>query len=292
MEIISVSFLVFVVILVVFGVKIVPQSEIYLVQRLGKYNRKLGAGFHFIIPLLETAIKDKIRLSLKQQELGDKNVSAITKDNVTVNLKLSVIYRLAHPDKTYYRFDDVKGMLMDPIISVVRSNLGKTALDAIQSNRSAIDEAIVSDLTEIMAEWGIVLTRVDIVDIVVDEKTKDSMLKQLDAERVRRASVLEAQGEKESMQLKADGETDAAQKQAEGQKALADAEAYSLKKIAESINNGGELAVRFRVKEIEANALSKLGGAKDTKYILLPADLLNTFKGFGPAVEKFVNKDK
>ena len=198
MEVVAIAIFIFVLLFLFMGIKIVPQSNAYLVERLGRYHRTLNAGFNVIIPIFEYV---EHKMDLKEQELGDKDISTITKDNVKIGIKLSVIYKLKEPHKTAYRFTDVKGMLMDPIVSTVRSNVGRSELDQVQSNRSEINDAINEELTPIMNEWGIHLTRVDIVDVNVDEDTTKAMQLQLNAERTRRALVLEAQGKKEAKQL-------------------------------------------------------------------------------------------
>jgi regulator of protease activity HflC (stomatin/prohibitin superfamily) len=128
---------------------------------------------------------------------------------------------------------------------------------------------------------------VEIVDVEVDAETRAAMQLQLNAERTRRALVREAEGKKQAANLAADAELYTAQQQAQAQRVLADAQAYAVKAVAEAINNGGEAAINFDIKKIQAEAVKNLGTLPASKIILLPADLLDTLSS---VASKLVSK--
>lgn len=284
MEIIAVALLALVVIFFFFGVNIVPQSQHYLVERLGRYNRTLEAGFHIIIPVVETV---RHKVDILERQLPTREIPAITLDNVTIEISLAILYRITEASKTMYRIQNVDQAIQTTVTGVVRSVLGKTDLDGVQSNRRHLSETIEDELRSVTTEWGIVLTRVEIIDVKVDDETKQAMQLQLNAERTRRALVRQAEGEREAAQLKADAELYAAKKQAEARMTLADADAYAVTAVAKAISSGGESAINFEVKKIQAEAIKALGAQPNSKLILLPSDLLDSLSS---VATRLINK--
>lgn len=258
------------------AIKIVPQSENWLVERLGKYNRKMEAGLHLLIPFFETV---QHRVAIQERQLPPKPINAITLDNVTISISLAVLYRIADASKTMYRISNVDEAIMTIVNGTVRSVIGKTDLDGVQSNRRHLSEEIQEDLKAVSDEWGIVLTRVEILEVDVDMETKQAMQLQLNAERNRRALVREAEGKKQATELDADAQLYAAQKQAEAMKIRADAEAYAVNAVARAITSGGESAVAFEIKKIQAQAVQELAKGSNSKIVLVPTDVLNSLSG-------------
>lgn len=256
-----------------FGVKIVPQSQNYLVERLGRYNRTLDAGLQIIIPILE-AIRHKV--DVLERQLPTNRISAITLDNVTIELRLAILYRIVEAEKAIYRIYDLDQAIQTTVTGVVRSVIGRTELDGVQSNRQELSESIEAELRGVTQEWGIVLSRVEIVDVEVDDETKKAMQLQLNAERTRRFLVREAEGKKEAAQLDADAQLYIAQKQAEARRTIADADAYAVRAVAGAIAEGGDSAVTFEVKKIQADALRSLGESGNSKLIFIPSEALET----------------
>ncbi|MEY2619806.1 MAG: hypothetical protein RL522_2808 [Pseudomonadota bacterium] len=266
------------------SVKIVPQSENWLVERLGKYNRTLEAGFHLLVPFLET-IHHKV--PIQERQLPPRPINAITLDNVTIAISLAVLYRIADASKTMYRIANVDDAIMTIVNGTVRSVIGKTDLDGVQSNRRHLSTEIEEDLKAVSDEWGIVLTRVEILEVDVDAETRQAMQLQLNAERNRRALVREAEGKKQATELDADAQLYAAQKQAEAMKIRADAEAYAVSAVARAIAAGGESAVAFEIKKIQANAVQELSKGSNSKLVLVPSDVLGGLTG---ALERLAGK--
>ncbi len=274
MVIIGFAFLV--VIYLLFAIKIVPQSQNWLVERLGKFNRRLEAGLHIIIPFFE-AIRYKV--DILERQLPSKPIHAITHDNVNIDVTIAVLYRVNEASKTMYRINNIDDAILTIVNGTIRSVIGKTELDGVQSNRRQLAEELENELKEVASEWGIILTRIEITDVEVDAATREAMQLQMNAERNRRAFVREAEGQKEAVQLQSDAELYAATKKAEAKRILADAEAYSVTAVANAISNGGASAIEFEVKKIQAGAIQSLGEGTNSKIILLPTNVLESLSG-------------
>jgi regulator of protease activity HflC (stomatin/prohibitin superfamily) len=271
------------------GVKIVPQSENWLVERVGKFNRKLEAGLHLIIPFFETV---RYRVQIQERQLPPKPINAITLDNVTISVSLAVLYRIVDASKTMYRIANVDDAIMTIVNGTVRSVIGKTDLDGVQSNRRQLSDEIEHDLQTVSEEWGILLTRVEILEVDVDPETKQAMQLQLNAERNRRALVREAEGKKQATELDADAQLYAAKKQAEAMKIRADAEAYSVNAVAKAITDGGSSAVEFEIRKLQAQAVQELSKGNNAKIVLLPSDVMSGLSGgLGGLLSRFKQKD-
>ena len=274
--IIIITLVIATVVVLKLAVKIVPQSENWIVERLGKYNRTLEAGLQLIIPFFE-AIKFKV--AVQETQLPPDPINAITQDNVSISVRLAILYRIVDASRTKYRIENLELGIKTIINGTVRSVIGKTDLDGVQSNRRHLSTEIESELQQVADEWGIKLTRVEITEVDVDEATKSAMQRQLNAERERRGTVTEAEGRKQATQLNADAELYKSQKEAEAKKILADAEAYAVTAVSRAISEGGASAVEFEIKKIQAAAVKELAQGSNTKLILLPSDVLSSLSG-------------
>jgi regulator of protease activity HflC (stomatin/prohibitin superfamily) len=211
-------------------------------------------------------------------------MSVITEDNVEVELDSTVFFRVLDAGKSVYRIRDIDLAIENTAISVIRSAAGKLQLDDLQSSRETMNQEIANRLSKAAEVWGVEVTRTEILDILVDEKTKESQRKQLNAERERRAAIARAEGDKRSTELNADAELYEAKKQAEGVKVAADAEAYAIKikaeadakqtrLIAEAIKNDGQPAINFEIMKRQVDGLSKLASSNQTKTLIVPSDI-------------------
>lgn len=295
MELISIFLVLLIAIFFAFGLQRVTQSEQRVVERLGRYKKTLGPGLHVIIPFIEQVRAKKF---VTENQLPTDEISTITLDNVKIEMYLEILWRIVEAEKTVYRIGGARSEDADntrveraintTVVGVVRSVIGRTEFDAVQSNRSQIVEAVEKELKLVAEEWGVVISRVEITKIKVDEDTRKAMQLQINAERERRALVRQAEGRKEAAQLAADAELYTAQKQAEAKKTLAEAEAYAVSVVAKSIADGGAPAVEFEVKKIQAQAVESIGTNKSSKIVLLPSDVLDSF---GKLASKFLNKN-
>jgi regulator of protease activity HflC (stomatin/prohibitin superfamily) len=267
------------------AINIVPQSENWVIESLGKYSRTLHAGFQLTIPFLE---KVRYKVSAQETQLPPDPIRAITHDNVSISIQLAILYRIIDASKTMYRIENLELGIKTIINGTVRSVIGKTDLDGVQSNRKHIAEEINNELQQVADEWGIKLTRVEVTEVDVDEATKDAMQIQLNAERKRRGAVTLAEGEKQAAQLKAEAQLYTAQKEAEAKKILADAEAYAVTAVSRAISEGGASAVEFEIKKIQAEAIKELAQGSNSKIIMLPSDVLSSLSGtIGKIAGKF-----
>jgi len=275
------------------GIKVVSQSEVYVVERFGKYSRTLNAGLSLIIPFLD---KVAHRVSVLERQLDEQRISVITKDNVEVVLETRVFFMIVDASRTVYRIRDIDQALRTASASIVRSAAGKLELDELQSSREAMNEEIANNLHNAAEVWGIEITRTEITDVEVDDSTKEAQRQQLNAERKRRATIAEAEGEKRSIELKAEAELFKAQKEADGVRITADANAYSIrvkaeadaeqtKLLAAAIAKNGKPAVDFEVAKRQVDAISLLASSQNTKTIVLPAGVTNALGGLSAVLE-------
>ncbi|MBM7068951.1 SPFH domain-containing protein [Actibacterium sp. 188UL27-1] len=265
---------IFIITCIFLGVRIVPQSEKYVVERFGRLRSVLGPGINLIIPFLD---KVAHRISILERQLPNASQDAITSDNVLVQVETSVFYRILEPEKTVYRIRDVDGAISTTVTGIVRAEIGKMELDEVQSNRAQLIAQIKSLVEDAVDDWGIEVTRAEILDVNLDQATRDAMMQQLNAERARRATVMEAEGTKRAVELAADAELYAAEQTAKARRIEADAEAYATGVVAEAIRQNGLEAAQYQVALKQVEALNTLGGGDGTQTIVLPANALEAF---------------
>ena len=226
----------FILICIYKGVRIVSQSEKHVVERFGRLRTVLGPGINFIVPFLDRVAHE---VSILERQLPNASQDAITADNVLVEVETSVFYRILEPEKTVYRIRDVDAAIATTVAGIVRAEIGKMELDEVQSNRSALISTIKEAVEEAVENWGIEVTRAELLDVNLDQATRDAMLQQLNAERERRAVVTRAEGSKRSVELNADAELYAAEQAAKARRVQADAEAYATGVVAAAIQENG-----------------------------------------------------
>jgi regulator of protease activity HflC (stomatin/prohibitin superfamily) len=264
----------FIIICVFAGVRIVPQSEKYVVERLGRLRAVLGPGINFIVPFLDQV---RHKVSILERQLPTMQQDAITSDNVLVQVETSVFYRIIEPEKTVYRIRDVDGAISTTVAGIVRSEVGRMELDQVQSNRSSVIAAVREQLAQQVDDWGIEVTRAEILDVNLDAATRAAMLQQLNAERARRAQVTEAEGKKRAVELQADADLYSAEQEAKARRVLADAEAYATQVVAVAIAENGLEAAQYQVALKQVEAISKISQGTGQQTIILPADAVEAF---------------
>ena len=298
--IISLIILGFVILTIYLGIKIVPQSNVYVIERFGKYSRTLNAGLSIIVPYLD---KVAHRVSILERQLREFTISVISKDNVEVKLESTVFYRITDASRSVYRIRDVESAINTAATSIVRSAAGRLELDELQSSRDSMNEEISTNLKEAAEVWGVDITRTEITDIIVDEETKKSQRQQLNAERTRRATIAEAEGEKQSVQLKAEAKLYEAQKEAEALKITADAEAYSVKVkaqadadqtklLAEAIAKNGQPAVNFEIMKRQVEAIGELASSNSSKTLIIPTEVTGVLGSIETLMNTIQKKNK
>lgn len=276
------------------GIRIVPQSEVHLVERFGKYRRTLNAGLNLIVPYVDRV---RHRVSILERQLSEFSISVITKDNVEVILESTVFFRITDAASSVYRIRNEELAIETAATSIVRSAAGKLDLDHLQSSRDSMNQEISQNLREAAEVWGIEITRTEITDVKVDDQTKEAQRKQLNAERERRAVVAEAEGKKRAVELEADAELYQAQKIAEAVKVQADADAYAIRikadahaeqtrVIAAAIADDGQPAIDFEILKQQVQAISEMASSNNTKTLVIPSDVTKVLGSLEVVVDR------
>ena len=227
--------LIILIVLAVMSIKIVRQSEVYIIERLGKFHKIADAGLTIIIPFI-----DHVRsiVSLKQQTMDIPPQDVITKDNVTITIDTVVFYRILEPAKAVYEIQSLKKGIEYLSVTTIRDIVGKMDLDSTFTSRDAINDKLRAILDEATDRWGCKIDRVEIQNITPPPDVRDAMEKQMNAERNKRASILQAEGERQAAVLKAQGDKEAEILQAEADKEAkirrAAGEAEAIRKVAEA----------------------------------------------------------
>ncbi len=261
------------IILAVFlGVRIVSQSEKHVVERFGRLKSVLGPGLNLIVPFLDRVAH---KVSILERQLPTHKQDAITTDNVLVQVETSVFYRILEPEKTVYRIRDVDGAIETTVAGIVRAEIGKMELDEVQANRDQLIATIKDSVEHAVDDWGIQVTRAEILDVNLDQATREAMLQQLNAERERRAAVTRAEGERRAVELNADAQLYAAQQGAEARRVTADAEAYATSTVAGAIQANGLEAAQYNVALKQVEALTALGAGEGKQTVIVPAEALS-----------------
>lgn len=280
------------------GIKVVPQSKVYVIERFGKYHKTLEAGLSLIIPFLDIVAH---KISILERQLDEQAISVITRDNVEVKLETRVFFRITDASRTVYRIKDIDKALKTASASIVRSAAGKLELDELQSSREAMNSEIATNLHSAAEVWGIEITRTEITDVIIDESTKEAQRQQLNAERKRRATIAEAEGEKRSIELRAEGDLFKAEKEADAVKITADAEAYSTRVKAEAdaeqtrllanaISENGLPAIEFEIAKRQVDAMATLSASDNAKTIILPTDVTTVLGAASALIEVMKTK--
>ena len=264
----------FLFITVLLAVRIVPQSEKFVVERFGRLRAVLGPGINFIMPWLDRVAH---RISILERQLPTNRQDAITADNALVQVETSVFYRILEPEKTVYRIRDVDAAIATTVAGIVRSEIGMMELDQVQSNRARLIERIREAVANVVDDWGIEVTRAEILDVNLDDATRAAMLQQMTAERARRAQVTEAEGKRRAVELAADGELYAAEQAAKARRIMADAEAYATEAIARSIREGGLEAAQYQLGMRQVEVLGDVANGPGKQTLILPAGAVDAF---------------
>ena len=270
------ALVVLVVVIVLLGLKIVPQSENYVVTRLGAYHRTLDAGVNVIVPFLDRV---HTKVQVNDQVLNDIELEVVSADNVVFGAQLLVVYRIENPEAAVFRVNSVSSLVVGLVQSLVRSELGKVELDAVQSDRGSLNVALLVALEDAGRTYGIRISRSEITDVRLNETTQKAMAEVLAAERDRRAAISRAEGLRRATELAADAELYEAQRRADAIRAIAQANAEANQMIADSL--GGENArdaLVFQTARMQVEALEGMAKSPNAKLIMLPGGASNAFR--------------
>ncbi len=227
--------LIFILVIAFKSIKVVKQAEVYIIERLGKFHKIADAGLTIIVPFF-----DHVRsvVSLKQQTMDIPPQGVITKDNVTITIDTVVFYQITDPAKAVYEIQSLKKGIEYLAITTIRDIVGKMDLDETFSSRDAINQKLRAILDEATDRWGCKIDRVEIKDINPPADIRDAMEKQMNAERNKRAMILQAEAERQSAITIAEGRKEAAILDAEAEKEAqirrAAGEAAAIERVAEA----------------------------------------------------------
>ncbi|MDD4239813.1 MAG: paraslipin [Smithellaceae bacterium] len=283
MEIVLIVLAILAVVFIIKGVCIIPQQSAYVIERLGKFNRVLQAGISYIVPFVDRVA---YRHTLKEQAIDIPEQQCITRDNVQVGVDGVVFIQVFDPQMASYGINRYDFAVLQLAQTTMRSEVGKIDLDKTFEERTAINSAIVSAINDAARTWGVKILRYEVKNIRPPENVLMAMEKQMQAEREKRAIILQSEGQKQSAINVAEGqkqkvvlESEAArQKQineasgeAEAIRAVASATADGLKAVASAVQaQGGLEAVQLRVAEKLVEQFGHL--AKQGNTLILPAN--------------------
>jgi regulator of protease activity HflC (stomatin/prohibitin superfamily) len=285
------AYTIILVIIIFFGliiffktIRIVPQKMAYIIERLGKYSTTLEAGFHILTPFID---KVAYKHTLKEQAIDVPAQQCITKDNIAVEVDGILYMQVIDPKKASYGIMNYQFASIQLAQTTMRSVMGKLDLDKTFEERETINSAIVDAVDKASDPWGVKVTRYEVKNIVPPQSIKDAMEKHMRAEREKRATIAEsegdrqakinrAEGDKKEMIARSEGEKQKRINEAEGRayeiEKVAQATAEGIRKIAVSINEkGGADAVNLRIAEQYINEFGNL--AKTNNSIIIPSNL-------------------
>jgi len=274
-EIVVIAILIFAVITVWKGVRIVPQGEEWIVERLGKFNQTLTPGLTIIVPYIDKVaykvITKDIILDVPEQEV-------ITKDNVVIITNAIAFIKVTDPIKAVYGVVDFAEAIRQLVQTTLRSITGEMELDQALSSREKIKLRLKESIADEAVDWGLTIKSVEIQDIKPSESMVKSMELQAAAERERKAVVTKAEGAKQAMILEAEGRLESAKRDAVAQVTLAESAAQAIQKITSSVGDR-DGPMLFLLGEKYIQALDKLGASGNSKIVVLPADLQDALRG-------------
>lgn len=273
--IIAVIFAILVAVTIALGVRLVPQGYKYVVQRLGKYHKTLGPGLNIIIPYVDSVA---YKVTTKDIVLDIPSQDVITRDNVVIIANAVAYINIVAPEKAVYGVENYTVAIQTLVQTSLRSIIGEMELDDALSSRDQIKAKLKASISDDIADWGITLKTVEIQDINPSPTMQRAMEEQAAAERLRRATVTKADGDKQAAILQAEGRFEASKRDAQAKIVLAQASQQAIEKVAEAIREK-ELPVVYLLGERYIESLKGLAESANGKTILLPADLPAAVRG-------------
>ena len=293
--------LVIILVIAFMSIKIVKQSEVYIIERLGKFYKVADAGLTIIIPFF-----DHVRsvVSLKQQTMDVPPQGVITKDNVTITIDTVVFYQITDPAKAVYEIQSLKKGIEYLAITTIRDIIGKMDLDETFSSRDGINNQLRVVLDEATDKWGCKIDRVEIKDITPPADIRDAMEKEMNAERNKRALILESEAQRQSAITIAEGKKQAAILEAEADKEAkirrAVGEAQAIKEVAEAKAKEIQMVYDAMKKADPTDRLVQLKSLEaleevakgDANKVFIPFEATSALSSLGAMKEAITDKEK
>lgn len=273
--IVVIALIVFAVITLLKGVRIVPQGMEWIVERLGKYSSTLRPGLNIIVPYVDNVayklVTKDIILDVQEQEV-------ITKDNAVILINAIAFIKITDPIKAVYGVTDFSEAIRNMIMTTLRSIAGDMELDEALTSRDRIKARLREAIADEAIDWGLTVKSVEIQDIKPSQSMVHAMEAQASAERERKAMVTKAEGAKQSEILQAEARLEAARRDAEAQVTLAEASAEAIRRVARAIGNE-DAPMRYMLGERYMSAMGKLAESPNAKTVVLPADIHEALRG-------------
>jgi regulator of protease activity HflC (stomatin/prohibitin superfamily) len=272
--------IVFAIILVSRAVRTVPQGENWTVERFGRYTRTLGPGLRFMVPLIEAV---GAKNNMMETVLDIEGQEVITRDNAMVHADAIAFYQVIDAAQSAYEVRQLERALTNLAMTNIRTVIGGMDLDDVLSNRDTINSKLLHVIDEAAHSWGVKVTRVEIKDLRPPADIVEAMGRQMKAERLKRAEILQAEGEKQSAILKAEGLRESQIREAEGRRQAAfldaearersaEAEAKATTMVSESIAAGDVQALNYFVALKYVESLRDLAASPNSKTIMVPLE--------------------
>ena len=290
-------------------IKIVPQSSVLLIERLGRFHKVAQSGLNIVVPFFEapravywTNVRPgTTSIDLREQYIDLPPQPVITRDNVTINVDSVVYWMITDPVKSVYEVNDLVGGIVQLTITGMRAVMGEMDLDHTLSSRDQINNKLRIILDEATDKWGVKVTRVDVKNINPPEDVRITMEKQMTAERNRRALVLQAEGDKQAAIMRAEGEKQAAIARAQGEKEsailaaqgaaqarlqVAAAEAEAIAQISNTLGNTADTA-QYLITARYIESLRDMARTTNSKVIFMPVETSSMLSSIGALKEVF-----
>lgn len=288
-----IALVVLVVIFVFMGIKAVPQGQEYTVERFGRYTLTLKPGLTLIIPLID---RIGARIDMRETVLDVPSQEVITKDNAMVTADGVVFYQVLDAAKAAYEVRNLHQAILNLVMTNLRTVMGALDLDELLSQRDRINDRLLTVVDAATSPWGIKITRIEIKDIQPPQNLIDSMGRQMQAERERRALILEAEGVRQAAILKAEGEKQSAILQAEGRRESAfrdaearereaEAEGKAIRMVAEASSGQGVSAINYFIGQKYVESLTAFANSSNQKTIFMPLEVTGVMGSLGGLAE-------
>ncbi|MBR6285606.1 MAG: SPFH/Band 7/PHB domain protein [Bacteroidaceae bacterium] len=300
------ALLVLVLIFVQKSIKIIPQSETRIIERLGRYHATLNPGINIIIPFVDRAkeivavrhgaYRYTSEIDLREQVYDFAKQNVITKDNVQTQINALLYFQIVDPFKAVYEINNLPNAIEKLTQTTLRNIIGELELDQTLTSRDTINTKLRAVLDDATNKWGIKVNRVELQDITPPESVLSAMEKQMQAERNKRAEVLTSEGEKQSAILKSEGEKTAMINYAEAKKQAAileaeglaqakirqaEAEAEAIRNIAKAVSETKTNPANYQIAMKYIDALNKIATGQGAKTVYLPYEATNMLGSLG-----------